>query len=53
MENTFEMWATVKEQQWKEDWGNDQIIGPLIYQKDVMPYRLLARFVHLKAEQLV
>jgi hypothetical protein len=50
------MWETVAarhEQDWKRIWGEDDIEGPLVYWRDVAPYKNLVRFARLKLNQPV
>jgi hypothetical protein len=51
MENHFEVWAAMKELQWRRDWSHDPVLAPLIYRNDVLPYKLLARLVREKVRK--
>jgi hypothetical protein len=51
-----EMWETIAtrhEQEWKRIWGDDDATGPLVYWRDVVPYKHLARLAPLNANQPV
>jgi hypothetical protein len=52
----LEMWETIAarhEKEWKRIWGDDEIAGPLVYWRDVAPYKNLVRFARLKLDQPV
>jgi hypothetical protein len=50
------MWEEVaerKEREWKELWGNNQTTGPLVYWRDVVPYKSLVRAARLQADEAI
>jgi hypothetical protein len=54
MEDYVQMWGDIAarhEKEWKETWGNNDTTGPLVYRRDVVPYKQIVRAVRLKADQ--
>jgi hypothetical protein len=54
--NDLQMWerlAARHEEEWKRIWESDSMIGPLVYSRDVVPYKHLARLARAKANQPV
>jgi hypothetical protein len=54
MEDYVKMWGDIAarhEKEWKETWGNNDTTGPLVYWRDVVPYKQIVRAVRLKADQ--
>jgi hypothetical protein len=54
--NDLQMWerlAAKHGEEWKRIWENDSMIGPLVYSRDVVPYKHLARLARAKANQPV
>ena len=48
---TFETIANRHETEWKQIWGNNAETGPLVYWRDVAPYKHLVRAIRLRLDQ--
>jgi hypothetical protein len=57
MENDLvEMWEAIAarhEQEWNRVWGKNETTGPLVYWRDVAPYKHIVRAARLKADQAI
>ena len=49
----WETLASRHEQEWQKVWSNNHETGQLVYWKDVVPYKHLARLARLKENQPV
>lgn len=52
----IEMWEEIAarhEKQWHEVWSKNAEIGPLVYWRDVVPYKHIVRAVRLRADQSI
>lgn len=50
----LKMWETTTarhEEEWKRLWEHDSLLGPIIYSRDVVPYKHLTRLARLNAHQ--
>jgi len=41
------------EKQWREEWSNSTTTGPLVYWRDIVPYKAMVRDARLKAQQAI
>jgi hypothetical protein len=41
--------AAWRQKEWERDWGQNYTTGPLVYLRDVVPYKHIVRNIRLKA----
>jgi hypothetical protein len=52
MDDQVALWEEIadrKEQEWKRVWGGNKETGPLVYWRDVVPYKNLVKLARVKA----